>query len=154
MVIYDKTFDSEDEAELWLEKRVEKRDSGAVKVTGFPAPKASDQKKIDVISLKIRELDQELQAFPAEIIKRVRAAKSKTRGCDCGSQIAVNRIQSLACPVCGVDFLTTDTDKGRIEAMKVKRSKANAELVALKGSVDGRATKNGWRWLVGWLAAE
>ena len=152
--IYDQSFTSMEKAEDFLEQKVGKREAGAVKVLGFPAPKASDQKKIDGLLTKIKELDTEIGAFPAEIIKRVKAGKSKTRGCDCGSQIAVNRIKGLNCPVCYADFLTTDTDKKQILALREKMKKIQTDLADLKKGINEKATTNGWKWLVGYLAPE
>jgi hypothetical protein len=66
-----------------------------------------------------------------QIIQRLQAAKSKTRGCKrCGSQIAVAYLSAgqhggIDCPVChATDFVLTEGDRKRRESLRVRRDRA------------------------------
>jgi hypothetical protein len=93
-----------------------------------------------------------LNQFGPDIIKRVRSAKSKTRGCcKCGSSIATTHIQSLNCPVCRHEYLVTDTDRAKQKALNEKYEKLNkAAKDARDAELKKLAEKHGkFVWVVG-----
>lgn len=93
-----------------------------------------------------------LNQFGPDIIKRVRSAKSKTRGCSkCGSSIATTYIQSLNCPVCRHEYLVTDTDRAKQKALNEKYEKLNkAAKDARDAELKKLAEKHGkFVWVVG-----
>lgn len=93
-----------------------------------------------------------LNQFGPDILKRVRAAKSKTRGCSqCGSSIATQYIQSVNCPVCRHEYLLTETDRAKQQALKDKYEKlGKAATEARDAELKKLAEKHGkFVWVVG-----
>lgn len=149
--ILNEVFDTMEEASAFT-NTVEKRRAIAVKVAIFAQPKASKLKKIDELKVKAHELTTEIRGYSALVIlPRVKAGKSKTRGCECGSQIAVTHIRTVFCPVCNRDFLTTDTDLGKLANIQAKLDSIKANLKDLEAQA--RIEEIGWHWLVAWCAA-
>lgn len=96
------------------------------------------------------------------ILDRVRTAKSRTKGCEgCGSSIAVSHIHRLACPVCGADFLTTESDRRRRESLHSRIARVEEKVGALVTQAkrieqDGctPGTEENRYWYIGGVAAE
>jgi len=117
---------------------------------------SSDQipmsKSVAAAHEKAKAVYTALNQFGPDIIKRVRAAKSKTRGCSkCGSSIATTHIQSLNCPVCRHEYLVTDTDRAKQKALTEKYEKLNtAAKDARDAELKKLAEKHGkFVWVVG-----
>jgi hypothetical protein len=101
---------------------------------------------------KAKAANTALNQFGPDIIKRVRSAKSKTRGCGkCGSSIATTHIQSLNCPVCRHEYLVTDTDRAKQKALTEKYEKLDkAAKEARDAELKKLAEKHGkFVWVVG-----
>ena len=146
-------FDRVSDAEAFLSEKLSKRDAAAVKVNIYPAFSAKDEAKLKEVWGKAQVLHAEAENYwRAVILPRVRAGKSKTKGCDCGSQIAVSHIQGIYCPVCRKDFLTTETDKKAIARLREKRDKFLAEHKELTASLRQKHQPIGYKWVLGWWA--
>lgn len=119
------------------------------------------------------KLRKELEDFEPGIVRRARAGKSKTRGCKhCGSSIAVaalrpefpatllpdgfegritgplTRSSLLLCPVCGRDFLVTETDKKRRKSLEERLEKAREAYAEARRKYDQRH-KGQALWYIG-----
>lgn len=159
-------------ADEWLENNARKwEDVLAVRFGAWPALFEETPQGRDLVA-KRQELEKAYEGFDLGIIRRVRSAKSKTKGCKkCGSSIAVSHIHedrrryeylgerlriqdrhpALDCPVCGHAYLLTDTDTKRraallerLKAVQQKEREARAKYAAKH--YDGRS---GWA-LGGW----
>jgi len=88
-----------------------------------------------------------------EILARVRAGKSKTRGCaGCGSSIATSHIRSVHCPVCGADFVSTEADKAKLARLAAELERRQTRLRVLEAARQAASRKKygeTTRWLVG-----
>lgn len=93
-------------------------------------------KAVIALDEKAKAAGELLQKFGPGIIARVKAAKSKTKGCSkCGSSIATSHIKSLNCPVCNHEYLLTETDRNKLASLKEKSEKAR------KAASDARAAE-------------
>lgn len=164
-----KTFDSVEAADAFIEEKNDKWEplmavrarvveiklpDGKVASTaggwgGTPVPMG---KTVAAAHEKAKAAYAALNQFGPDIIKRVRSAKSKTRGCSkCGSSIATTHIQSLNCPVCRHEYLVTDTDRAKQKALNEKYEKLNkAAKEARDAELKKLAEKHGkFVWVVG-----
>ena len=154
LTIADKTFNRYSEGEAWIVEHAEKWASAlVVKINIMPEPSEADAKKLKIWADKRTGFQDALRNYPELIIQRVKAGKSKTRGCSCGSQIAVAQIKELTCRYCHTDFLTTDTDKLRMEYLTDKLEEAKREFNGMENRIIAKAKVTSWKWLVGWWAA-
>ncbi len=141
------------EAEKLIEERSDKSDPLlAVRAVELVAKKT---KRVQILEERVRAADKAVFEYSRSIVARVRSAKSKTRGCaKCGSAIAVQYIREDRCPVCGNAFLTTDTDRKRLEKLKQKlealkqavetQVKAEAEVLKRRGALVHIWVVGGW----------
>lgn len=113
-------------------------------------PNSATQKKEKELNAKLQEAQNLAGGWKAEeaILTRVRAQKSKTKGCPhCGSSIAVAYIRRVHCPVCGKDFLRTAQDLKKLEKAKEKVALIQAQIAQLATKTPGKDAEV--RWLVG-----
>jgi hypothetical protein len=113
--IEDKVFNSEQEAEEYLEDNCIKWEN-ALAVSYKQAGQVADAagKKLKE---RQRKLQQQIDSFPAERLADIKAAKSKTIGCKCcGSAISRAYLRTIRCPVCSDSFFTK-TDNARLTRM-------------------------------------
>lgn len=134
-------FKSAKEATNWLEQNISKRGvAKAVKVGDFSKlyRKTAADKKIETDLKAVTDL---LNSWDSDLLKRVKAAKSTTKGCQkCESKVAVKYLTHSSCPVCGnKKFLATATDDKKLESLKSKQTelaKKKRELVAKEAKVN------------------
>ena len=124
-----RTFPSVEEAEQYVEQSTAKHEP-LLAVKARRAPKANKPSaRITALEEKSREAQNAVFSFPQTVINRVRAGKSKTRGCSkCGSSIAVTHIRSTHCPVCTAPFLYGTTDESRLKGLTQKKDALEAQL--------------------------
>lgn len=126
---------------------------GKVASTGSNwGPEIPRGKKVIELDARVEVAAQALKAFVPAVIARVKAGKSKTKGCGhCGSSIATSHICSTDCPVCGQPFLLTETDRAKLGTLKAKLKKLQADAAAArKAELDKLATKHSKTvWVVG-----
>jgi hypothetical protein len=127
--ICDRTFPSIEEAEDYVEETSDKHEP-LLAVKARRVPKATKPSaSLVALETKARAAENAIFSFPQTIIKRVRAGKSKTRGCStCGSSIAVTHIRSPSCPVCSENFLYSTTDETRLKTLTQKKDALQAQL--------------------------
>lgn len=95
-----------------------------------------------------------LYAFPNGVLARVRGLSSKTKGCrECGSSISVRHIRSVNCPVCSTQYLYTETDLKRLEALRAQLRKAQDKYDQVQAAYDQKRLNGEWEWYVGGWAA-
>lgn len=146
-----RTFVSEKEACAALED-LEKRSACAV-VLLQQSPDAKATKRADALLAQAEKMRRERlypltgqRAFEygivsrptwkddldARVIARVQSLAARTKGCrHCGSSIAVARIRSTSCPVCGEEYLMTDGERRRREALRQRIDNVQAEIDAV-----------------------
>lgn len=176
-----RAFHSITEAETYVTDAVDKRYAVAVTVIRT-TPTAAAKRRADAVRAKARKIELE-RLYPLtgqtvsatgyvslptwertltdEILARVRSGKSRTKGCTaCGSSIAVNHIHRLDCPVCGAEFLLTDSERRRRGRLKARIAEIEATVKALNAAAkriedEGRApaTDKDRFWYVGGRAA-
>lgn len=169
--ITDKRFQTVRDAEEWLSNNARKwEDVLAVRFGPWPDLFEATPQGADLVR-KRKELEHAAQTFDIDIIRRVRAAKSKTKGCKrCGSSIAVSHIHedprryadaefrlsrrhhpALDCPVCGHPYLLTDTDVKRRTALleRLKAIQDKEQAARTKHAAKHTGDKSGWL-LGGW----
>jgi len=115
-------------------------------------PKILMAKAVEAKQEKAKSAYTALEQFGPGILQRVRAAKSKTKGCSqCGSSIATSHIRSLRCPVCQHEYLLTETDLKKQKALKDKYDKLSKEAKdARDAELKKLAEKHGKLvWVVG-----
>lgn len=121
----------------------------AVRYRDVKTGSATDKKRAALLA-KLREAESAALGWQVEkqIVTRVRAQKAKTKGCPhCGSAIAVQYIQTVACPVCRKDFLRNAQDLKAQAKAKEKQATIRAQIVALEAAAPARDVEV--RWLVG-----
>lgn len=171
--IVDKGFTDEKEADDFIVRNTDKYgDVFAVRIGDFT--KVFDRTKIGAkLAERKGQLRSEVLAFEENIIKKVQAGKSKTRGCGrCGSSIAVkylsydrianacylpdaqhaqrilNLYSGVNCPVCGHAFLITETDRKRKARLEDRWKEAEVAYREAKTKFEARQKDKPF-WLVG-----
>ena len=127
--VTNRTFSSIEEAETYVgETAIKYEPLLAVKARRLPKS-AKPPARVVALAEKCRKAEAAVFAFPEAVIKRVRAGKSKTRGCStCGSSIAVTHIRATFCPVCSKPFLYSTTDVNRLKGLTQKKDALQAQL--------------------------
>lgn len=177
-----RTFHSVKEGNDYFLDAVDKREALAV-VLVLTKPPATAQRNADATRAKARKLELERlypltgqtvsasgylssptweRALSDEVLARVHSGKSRTKGCSaCGSSIAVTHIFRLQCPVCGAEFLMTDSERRRRDRVKARIAeieKTVKDLVAdatrIEDESRAQATDSNRYWYVGGVAAE
>jgi hypothetical protein len=155
IIVEEKIFDDENSAYNYLTERFPDKwgPGGAVRV--------KKPMKVDPAEGEEEALKKELQSswttpsqvVAKEVIERVKAAKSKTKGCSgCGSSIAVSHIRSVNCPVCNHPYLLIQSDQDKIKRLTEALEKKRARLKELQDKrVAASCKKNGetYYWLIG-----
>jgi Zn finger protein HypA/HybF involved in hydrogenase expression len=135
-------FANGDAAEDFLDNHLSKRDAVAVRVL---APSAKSKAKSERLNAKLADLNSQKfqlsyhgkRAVFEDSVKRMKAAKSATKGCTaCGSQIARRFIQATFCPICKDDkFVLTKADENKLNTIDSKIKKVEAEDVATQAAL-------------------
>lgn len=163
LLVTSKVFKTDDEAREWLSDNTEKWESAkAVKVGDF-SKSFYAKPAISKLMTSIKLLKEELDCFDEAVYIRTKAAKSQMRGCkSCGSSINVAKIKGPSfgeksfrrltdCPVCGSNYLITDTDKAKKSRLEDKFLAVKQKLASLEAKVD---RKNEPYWYIGaWVAS-
>ena len=145
------SFNLYSKAEDWLHNETTNLPVAmAVRLYNMPDLSEAEAKKMAHWTEKRNIYEKELHEYPQMIIQRVKSGKCKTRGCECGTQIAVAQIQELTCRYCGADFLTSNTDINRMEYLTDKFNEASRELDGLREKLIRKAKDKTWKWVVGW----
>lgn len=132
------------EAENWLVDHADKY--GAVLAVRYgnmrPFPSSAAEKKIvaDYVAIKKR-----IESFNEELVSKVRSGKTALRACPhCESKIATRFIHSIICPVCEHDFISTDTSRKQLAALKAKMNCLETKYREAKKKADDKAGTCGW----------
>ena len=177
-----RVFHSTAEANAYLSDTVEKREALAV-VLVLTKPSDTAHRRAEAMRAKAGRIERERlypltgqtvsssgyvssptweRAHADAILARVRSGKSRTKGCAaCGSSIAVTYIRRLECPVCGAEFLSTDTERQRRDRLNARIAEIEATVRTLRADAkcienEGRkpATDKDRFWYVWGVAAE
>jgi hypothetical protein len=160
--VHEKRFESVEAAEEFISENNQKWD-------GLTACKAITTKQITFphtkgdqeLQRKRKELAdyifpigfQEMSGFEKEVVERIRKQKSKLKTCEhCSSRVAIKHIRHVNCPVCGKEFLLTDTDRKRVEAWQKKHANIKKKIQARTSELEREnvgKTKKGYVWVVG-----
>lgn len=131
----------------------------AVSKRELPLDVARQDATLQALAQQLKELQNKLWNQPHEILARVRAGKSKLKGCsNCGSQISVAHLRGSNCPVCNHGFLATATDEKQRQALDTKitqlRAKVQAREDFLRKKVHKTTDTSDTLWVVGgWCAS-
>jgi predicted RNA-binding Zn-ribbon protein involved in translation (DUF1610 family) len=153
LIIKSTPFETIDQAQAYVDENSDKHGAllavRAKKLSKTKAMSAPSQ----VLEMRVRAAQKAVADYPASVIARVRAAKSKTRGCThCGSSIAVAHIHSNTCPVCRKEYLYTPADVRKLALLQERVSAAQARLDEQRQRDLKRATSRGniaFVWVVG-----
>lgn len=157
-----KVFASADEAEEFIADHHEKWEP-LLAVKAYSSqdmpPKAQSDKLLSDLLKKANDLNLQIAGMSGAVLARVKSGKSKLKACDhCDSRISVSHLHSTRCPVCRTEFLFTETDTKRLQALEVKSKEAKAKYEArlhqILASKPKGQTDRGIVWLVGgWCAS-
>lgn len=177
-----RTFHSIAEAGAYLSDALDKGHAMAVLLVQSK-PTAAALRNADAVRAKARKIELERlypltgqtvsesgyvsspsweRAFAGDALARVRIGKSRTKGCGaCGSSISVSHIRRVECPVCGAEFLLTESDRRRRDRVKARIAEIEKTVKALVADAKriedesrAKATDTNRYWYVGGVAAE
>jgi len=153
-----KTFGSIEDADAWFDENLEKR--GDVIAVLVDEPNETFEKaypaKARTLLANLSAARNAVEMFPRALLLRIKAGKSKTRGCaKCGSAIAVAHIRGLICPVCNQGpFCVSETDRIKLERLRQKATDAQAALDDAHRDYSKNAKSRNRFWYVGGLCPE
>jgi len=163
LVFTGQAFSTESAAIRWLEESVEKWGPVlAVRYGDWPEL-FEDSPKGRVLVTKRKELESARQTFEVDVIRRTKSGKSRTKGCKCcGSSIAVSHIHetprrdqqsAMECPVCGHEYLLTETDVKRRKSLETRLRDALQKERDERARHEARQVRAEAGWLIGALCA-
>lgn len=164
-ILNERIFDSHDEMVDYIQ------DHGKTGVSIVAAYRVSKQEPESAKATRIKnrnvvlinivdQLNTDHHTLLKDLVQRAKAAKSKTRGCKaCGSMIATQYINKIICPVCNSNaFIITATDQKKIDSIKAKTVKAQAELSSNRATLEDDlksrikpTSEVGW-FIAGWCS--
>lgn len=124
----------------------------ALRVGDFSKTFPSTKTEINA-SKKLRTLIDERNNWKPSLIKRVKASKSKLKGCSkCLSKINTQYINDIFCPICfDSNFITTKTDKANIERIQSRITTQETLITNMRAKHE--KNPNLAFWLVGgWVS--
>jgi viroplasmin and RNaseH domain-containing protein len=145
--VYDKEFDSYEDAEEWLEESCEKWECAKAVKYAVQAEKMSKSAQ-DTVS-RYEKLDREYVEFDRTALQEIKSAKSLTIGCkNCGSSISRKHLYNVNCPICNTkEAFLSNSRKERKKRLKERRSDAFEKAKKAKKTKPVQGTK--YAWLVG-----